>query len=439
MTLKNHNKNRGKGNKEINKELAKPIRNGEIVQRVPEIDWNGRKVPLFTYIPPNQCINCGSTLGVHQYYSRHIISSYGIIEVPVQYLICKNPVCREYQHGSIIGVTGSANYSDEYLEKQETSRLDGKGSFWNTRGIGEIYTQGLTDENGRAACPTTLWKYEQHHGEVALEILRRRMVPYNGTLYIDGYWVKKGGRKALEDFLGLKLSKSSWKRVRYVALYVVSTEEKVIVDFEITPSRPKADDLKPLLKRLKKRFKTNPITRMVSDEERAIIDAIQNVFPGVEHSYCTFHQLKTIQKLFHDEYPPLEKLSKVDQEVYGLAHQLILARNAIASTIYLRKIEEKIKESNCPNASAKLLKCVKKYYHKNRQCFQRFFHPVTNNVMEQLFSFFNDFVFQCRSFKTVSGMKNFFSSLFELFNHRAFNTGQWRGYSPIERAQTCNS
>jgi len=62
------------------------------------------------------------------------------------------------------------------------------------------------------------------------------------------------------------------------------------------------------------------------------------------------------------------------------------------------------------------------------------FVPETNNVMEQLFSLIDDFFYQARSFKTISGLKNFFSNLAHMFNHRAFNTGKWRGLNPIERA-----
>ena len=94
---------------------------------------------------------------------------------------------------TIVGVTGSANYSDEYMEKQKWVRYDGKCSLWNTRSVGEIYTSGLTDDSGRAPCPATLWKYEQTEGEKSFEeLLKIEVSLEDGTLHVDGYWVKDG-------------------------------------------------------------------------------------------------------------------------------------------------------------------------------------------------------------------------------------------------------
>jgi hypothetical protein len=44
-----------KGNTAINKSLAKGIENGKIVQNLPEVQFGGRMVPLFTPISPVQC------------------------------------------------------------------------------------------------------------------------------------------------------------------------------------------------------------------------------------------------------------------------------------------------------------------------------------------------------------------------------------------------
>jgi len=46
----------------------------------------------------------------------------------------------------ILGVTGSANYSDEYLEKQNCVRYNGHYSLWNSHSIGGTFTEGLTDD-----------------------------------------------------------------------------------------------------------------------------------------------------------------------------------------------------------------------------------------------------------------------------------------------------
>jgi hypothetical protein len=55
---------------------------------------------------------------------------------------------------------------------------------------------------------------------------------------------------------------------------------------------------------------------------------------------------------------------------------------------------------------------------------------------EYLFSLINDFVNQTRSLKRECSAKKFFNNLFAAFNKRSFNTGKWRGHSPVERAKT---
>jgi len=96
-----------KGNIEINKSIAKGIENGKIFQNLPEVQFGGRMVPLFTPIPPIQCSICGSHLKINEHYNRFIISSYGIIECPVTYWICSNPNCEKHHCDTLIGVTGS--------------------------------------------------------------------------------------------------------------------------------------------------------------------------------------------------------------------------------------------------------------------------------------------------------------------------------------------
>jgi len=56
----------------------------------------------------------------------------------------------------ILGITGSANYSDGYLEKQKCVRYNGHCSLWNSQIVGETFTEGLTDISGRAPSPATL-------------------------------------------------------------------------------------------------------------------------------------------------------------------------------------------------------------------------------------------------------------------------------------------
>ncbi len=77
-----------KGNIAINKSIAKGMENGKIVQNLPEVQSGGRMVSLFTPISPIQCSICGSPLKINENYDRFIISSYGVIEVPVTYSSC---------------------------------------------------------------------------------------------------------------------------------------------------------------------------------------------------------------------------------------------------------------------------------------------------------------------------------------------------------------
>ena len=205
----------GKGNIAINKSISKEVENGKIVQELPEVEFNGRIYPLFTVISPSLCSECKSPLVNNQHYVRFIISSHGIIEVPTIYKVCSNPNCKTHHTDTILGVTGSANYSDEFIEKQKTVRYNGRCSLWNSRSVGEIFTEGITDFLGRAPCPTTLWKYEQKQGKISAHELLNQRIDFNGTLYVDGYWVKTGWKEYLEAQLGRQFTKREWKKLRY--------------------------------------------------------------------------------------------------------------------------------------------------------------------------------------------------------------------------------
>lgn len=424
-----------KGNVIINKSIAKGIENGKIVQVLPEVQFEGRMVPLFTPLSPTHCSICGSPLNINEYYDRFIISSYGIIECPVIYWICSNPNCKKHHSDTIIGVTGSANYSDEYLEKQKCVRYSGRCSLWNTRTVGETFTEGLTDVTGRAPCPATLWKYEQKQGQISAQELLNQHIDFNGTLYIDGYWVKAGWRKFIEAQLGRKLTNREWKRLRYKVIYVVATEEKVILDFEITNIMPSYLELVPLLNRIKNRIPQEQLLRIVSDEDNAIIDAVRQIFPNVAHSFCVFHQLKNVTLKYLDEFESIEKIPAHEVKLYETATDLILAETAIESTIYYRKILEMASCMRLSQASKKVVAYVKEIYVKNIKNMEKGFTPETNNVMEQLFSLINDVINQARSFKINKGLANFCYNLFTFINNKIFNTGTWKGFSPVQRAK----
>lgn len=437
MTFLQRNTRKGKGNIPINKHLAKKVKHGQLIQDLPLVPYHDSLVSLFTVIPAPTQVENPEKLTVHHHYTRHIISSYGIIEIPVTYWKSTDPTGdTQYYTDMIIGVTGAANYSDEYMEKQKYVRYNGKASLWNTRRCGEIYTYGLTDNTGRAPCPTTLWKYEQQEGKKAFVQLLSQEVPVtNGVLYIDGYWVKDGWKKYIEKQLGRRLTFQEWKKLRYKVIYVVATEDKVILDFQITSIKPSYLELIPLFNRIKKRFSDEQIKKIVSDEDRAIINGVQRVFPNVTHGFCVFHQLKKVTRMYLDEFKKIKNIPEDETVIYELAHALITAENVIESTGLLNQIKKIASSGILSKASQKVVKYVTSVYHKNRMLLEKGFVPETNNVMEQLFSFIADFVTQARSFKRKPSLKNFFSNLFSLGNKRVFNTGLNRGLSPLDQAK----
>jgi hypothetical protein len=424
-----------KGNQSINKSLAKDIENGHIVQDLPEVEFKGRMYSLFTPISPSHCIICGSPLKPNEHYDRFAISSYGIIRCPVTYWVCSDPDCNKHHHDTLLGVTGSANYSDEYIEKMKCVRYDGRCTLWNSRITGAIFTEGLTDISGRAPCPTTLWKYEQIRGRISAEELTSQEINFNGVLYIDGYWVKTGWRKYIEAQLGRKFTNREWKIFRYKVIYVVATEDKVILDFQITNRMPSFIELVPLMNRIKNRLPEEDILKIVSDEDNAIIGAVPHVFPKVSHSFCVFHQLQNVTQKYLDEFGSIEKIPLHEIKLYKIANNLILAESVIESTQHYQMIIKMASEMDLSKASKNVVSYAEKIYFNNRKLLEKGFTPETNNVMEQLFSLINDVINQARSFKIVDVLANFCYNLFASLNKRCYNTGTWRGYSPISRAK----
>jgi hypothetical protein len=77
------------------------------------------------------------------------------------------------------------------LEKQYYTRYKGKSSLWNARTIGEVWLEYHSREP-RAPCPATLWKFDQLKGKIVLKKLRAEEIKFDGTLHIDGYYIKIG-------------------------------------------------------------------------------------------------------------------------------------------------------------------------------------------------------------------------------------------------------
>lgn len=418
-----------KGNKPIRCYPCNTLVDGKIIKELPWVPYGNTYLPLFSVISPTTCHGCGSSLKVTKHYFRYVISSYDLLAIPVKYQCCS--VCSTSHSDSILGVRDGANYSDEYLEKEKYTRYLGKCSLHNTTRVGEIFTKETFHE-GRAPCATTIWKYEQIQGELSLIELRETEVALNGKIYVDGIWIKTGYKKHLEQLLGRKISKRQWKYLRYKVVYVVATEEKVILDFQITNRQPASFELTPLFSRLKKRFGEENIRTVVSDEDWAIIDATKAVFPTAKQAFCVFHQLNKIAEIFFAVYQSVEEMPRFVSEMFQLLKRVILAETVIESTIYLREVETKIGErKRVPDVIKKAYHYVLEKYHSNRTLFEANLIPETNNTMEQLFSTFKDFVIQCKSFKIVSGLRNWIANLLVIKNKAPFMSGENRGKSPL--------
>ena len=121
--------------------------------------------------------------------------------------------------------------------------------------------------------------------------------------------------------------------------------------------------------------------------------------------------------------------------MYELAQKLIFAETSINSSIYYQEILKLASNMELSQASQKVVAYVKKIYFKNLELLKAGFTPETNNAMEQLFSLINSFIEQARSFKTRFGLSNFCYNLFTSMNKRRFNTGEWSGFSPLDRAK----
>lgn len=428
----------GKGNITINKTHARRIEDGQIVKDLPLIRYKGELVTLFSVISPVVCPNCGARLLKNKAHHRYLVSSYGILKVPVRYWRCSAKYCRQHCADEIAGVDGSNSYTDEYMEIQYRTRYEGKCSLHNNRRVGEIYTyEG--DFPGRAACPTTLWKYEQKQGEISLEKLRNTKVPFDGTLYIDGYWVKDGWRKFVEKELGRKLTDRQWKRERHKIIYVVSTKDYVVLDFEITEYQVPYFSITPMLKRIKSRFGEENIKRVVSDEDFTIVNAVKAIFPKAAQGFCVFHQLKNLAKQFWEHFKvELNDLPKWAKRLYEMGKRLITSDNVIEATVKLREVDDFVSDSKARGSRKKfesdIHRFLKDKFESNVKYLKKGFVPDTNNVMEQLFSFWDDLYYQVRSFKTRYGLRNFTANLYCIGNNRKFNTGKRKGYSPIEAA-----
>jgi hypothetical protein len=423
----------GKGNKSIENSMVKTIFEGNVLIPLPKLLVENRFHSLFSLISPTHCDFCGAKLNVNSYYTRSILTSYGTITCNTTYWIC--PTCKKHFHDQIVGVSGSANYSDEFYDKQLLVRYDGRCSLHNSCRIGETYTEGLTDICGRAPCASSLWLYEQKQAELSKQELLDQKVGFDETLYVDGDWIKKGWKKKFETLIGRELTIKEWKKMRYQSVYVIATKEKVILDFEITDRLPTIEALLPLFIRTKNRFPKGKIQKIVSDEDKAIIGAVKSIFPEAVHSFCVFHQLKNVSKRYSDEFNSIKNIPGNDKLVYNEICQLISSDTVISAVVCFQKIRELDSNLELSKASHKAISYAKEIFKKNISFLKKGFTPETDNTMEQIFSLIGDIVDKARSFKTDSGLTNFCYNLFTYFNKRCFRSGKWRGFSPLMRAR----
>ncbi len=423
----------GRGNKSIENSMVKTIFEGNVLIPLPKLLVENRFHSLFSLISPTHCDFCGAKLNVNSHYTRSILTSYGTITCNTTYWIC--PTCKKHFHDQIVGVSGSANYSDEFYDKQMLVRYDSRCSLHNSCRVGETYTEGLTDICGRAPCASSLWLHEQKQSVFSKQELLDQNPDFDGTLYIDGDRVKKGWKKKFETLIGREITLKKWKKMRYQSVYVITTKEKVILDFEVTDRLPTIEALISLILRIKNRFPEGKIQKIVSDEDKAIIGAVKSVFPEVVHSFCVFHQLKSVNKRYSDDFGSIKSIPDNDKLVYNEICQLIQSDTVINSVVCFQNILNLASNLELSKASQKAISYAKEIFMKSINFLKKGFTPETDNTMEQIFSLIGDIVDKTRSFKTDSGLTNFCYNLFAYFNKRCFRTGKWAGFSPLMRAR----
>ena len=191
-------------------------------------------------------------------------------------------------------------------------------------------------------------------------------------LYIDGYWVKDGWRKFIEERLGRELTEREWKKIRYKVIYTVATKDKVIVDFQITNIMPSHLELVPLVARIKRRS-AGKVKKIVSDEDNAIIGAVCAVIPDATHLFCVFHQLQNVTKKYLDQFKFIDNIPENEKIIYDYSKSLIMSETVIESTSLLNDIKELSSKLRLSDASKKVIKYVEEMYHKNRKYLEKAF------------------------------------------------------------------
>ena len=225
--------------------------------------------------------------------------------------------------------------------------------------------------------------HEQKQAAISKQELLDQNTDFDGTLYVDGDWIKKGWKKKFETLIGREITVKEWKKMRYKSVYVIATKEKVILDFEVTDRLPPIEALIPLFMRIKNRFPEGKIQKIVSDEDKAIIGAVKSVFPEVAHSFCVFHQLKNVSKRYNDEFKSKENIPDNDKLVCNEICQLIHSDTVINSVVCFQNILKLESNLELSKASHKAISYAKEIFEKNISFLKKGFTPAVLHQLDQ--------------------------------------------------------
>ncbi len=103
----------GRGNKIIDKSMVKTIFEGNILIPLPKLLVGNRYHSMFFNISYSLRFLRYEIKNMNSHYTCSILTSYGTITCNTAYRIC--PRCKKHFHDEVVGVSGSANYSDELL------------------------------------------------------------------------------------------------------------------------------------------------------------------------------------------------------------------------------------------------------------------------------------------------------------------------------------
>lgn len=224
----------GKGNKSITISDNIEISDNQVIMTLPCIEIDGNKYHLLEVIQVNQCSGCGAKLYVNKSdYQRKIITSFGTFGIPIRYMVCSK--CKHTTHDIIVGVgegksgKKDKNYAEEYEAKMLRSRYETNDSKHKATDTAEIYVNN-TIVKSREPSASKVHAVEEEKGDIAENELRGLEINFDGTVYMDGYFIKTEHKKLIEEIKGRKLTLHEWKVLRNKEVLVAATSDKVVID-----------------------------------------------------------------------------------------------------------------------------------------------------------------------------------------------------------------